>query len=61
MQVSVILTSMVAFLVQGYFMWRIWVLTKNFILTGTILALAMLSLAFGLGKQLLPLPYYTIH
>jgi len=47
--VSVVLTSIVAFFIQSYFMWRTWVLTKNFILTGTILVLAMLSLGFGLA------------
>jgi len=47
--VSVIVTSLVAFIIQSYFMWRTWVLTKSYLLTGTIFILALLSLAFGLA------------
>lgn len=47
--VSVILTSTVAFLIQSYFMWRTWVLTKNYPLALTIFILALLSLGFGIA------------
>lgn len=47
--VSVILTTCVAFIIQSYFMWRTWVLTKNYALTGTIFILILLSLGFGLA------------
>lgn len=46
---SVILTTCVAFIIQSYFMWRTWVLTKSYALTGTIFILILLSLGFGLA------------